>query len=97
MVDIPPTILESDLFVRDLKCPEELQCFVCGDDDLDDFLQSEALIACTEGTSKTHLVYYENVTLVGFFPMKIASDQLTFIICNCCNFHSFRCEPQSSS
>ena len=67
MVDIPPTILESDLFVRDLKYPEELQCFVCGDDELDDFLQSEALIACTEGTSKTHLVYYENVTLVGFF------------------------------
>jgi hypothetical protein len=52
MVEITPTIFEADLFVRDLKFPEELVDFVCGDEDLDDFLQYEALNACMEGTSK---------------------------------------------
>lgn len=42
--------------------------FVCSDPDLNDFLHNTALDAFDEGTSKTHLVYYNSI-LVGFFSL----------------------------
>lgn len=54
--------------VQELTSPDQLSGFVYSDPDLNDYLHNAAFNAYYEGTSKTHLVYY-NAILVGFFSL----------------------------
>lgn len=67
-VDKPLKISDRELEVKELTSPDQLSGFECSDPDLDDYLHNAALNAFYEGTSKTHLVYY-NSSLVGFFSL----------------------------
>ncbi len=67
-VNTPSKISEQALEVRELTSIDQLYGFECSDPDLNDYLHNAALNSFDEGTSKTHLVYYNSV-LVGFFSL----------------------------